>query len=80
MWSLRRSVWRTTSHPDTRRCPRSAQDAREHAHGRGLAGAVRAHEPEDLAVGDVEIESGDGDEFTEGAAETEGANGGHRRE
>ena len=35
------------------------QQGREHAQGRGLAGAVRAEQPDDLALGDIEIDAAD---------------------
>ncbi len=45
-------------HPGDRRLAAVGdQQRREHAQGRGLAGAVGAEEPEDLALGDVEIDA-----------------------
>ncbi|MET3800228.1 hypothetical protein ABID70_000183 [Clavibacter michiganensis] len=46
---------------DVERPARARGDRADHAHGRGLAGAVRAEQPEGLAGRDLEGEAVDGD-------------------
>ncbi len=45
---------------DPRRAAGRPQQRRQHPHGGRLAGPVRAEEGEDLALGDLEVDSGDG--------------------
>ena len=45
---------------DARRAGGRRQQRRQHVHGRGLAGAVRAEEPVDLAGGDGQVDPVDG--------------------
>jgi hypothetical protein len=56
------------------------ENAREHPHRGGLAGAIGADQAEDFALGDVEIELIDGDDLAERAAQTLGVDGGEDTE
>ena len=44
---------------DPRRAAGRPQQRRQHPHGGGLAGPIRAEEGEDLALGNLEVDSGD---------------------
>ena len=56
------------------------RDTADHAHRRGLAGAVRAEEPERLALLDVEVDAVDRDEVAELLAQIAGGDHGGRHE
>ena len=57
------SVRVEAEHPE--RARRDRGHARDHAHGRGLAGPVRSEETERLAPLDLEVDPVDGDEVAE---------------
>lgn len=51
-------------------------DPGQDSQGGGLAGAVRAHQAEDLAVGHLQVESVQGGEVAEAPGQAPGVNGG----
>ena len=68
--------WVATSYPATVARPPDRREQRaQHAHGRGLARAVRAEEPVDLATRDVEVDPVDRGQPVERAHEALGPHG-----